>query len=122
MANELVFNPKIDYSGDWKLPVDLDKLWYAVSLHESGLPGKRYPCATEWHKKARNCVSVMEYSTGKRKLKQYATLEDGKKDFKRIWAKYYGNRVPTLEDAKRYSGNDDSYNWYSNVIRVYYSS
>jgi hypothetical protein len=60
-------DPPVEY--DWKIPepeLDLDKLWYAVSLHESGLPGKHYPCATEWHKKANNCTSIMTWPNGKR--------------------------------------------------------
>jgi hypothetical protein len=40
-------------------------------------------------------------------------------DFKRLWAEGYGGRLPTLKDAKVYSGSDRHVAWYTNVLHFY---
>lgn len=103
----------------WVVGVDLDKLWKAVALHESGLPGKRYPCATPWHKAKNNCVSIMWWPNGKRELKPYHSLQANKEAFKSLWIRLYGGGMPTLELAEKYSGKDQHIAWFENVTHFY---
>ena len=87
-----------------KTDLDLDRLYHAVSIAESG------GCATAWHKAARNCVSVMSWSGGKRHLKQFSSYEEGKQAFKDLWAKHY-KKFPDLNLATRYTGADHAADW-----------
>lgn len=96
--------------------VDLDKLYHAVAVAESG------NCSTAWHKKANNCVSIMSWKGGKRHLRSFSSIDDSKAYFKQLWVRAYGNRLPTLKDAIKYTGNDKAYGWRNTVISVYNAS
>ena len=41
--------------------------------------------------------------------------------FKKIWPIVYGNRMPTQQDAIRYSGDENPNGWYKNVTKFYNS-
>ena len=93
--------------------VDLNKLYLAVAYAESG------NCKTAWHKKANNCVSIMSWTGGKRHLRSFASINDSKNYFKQLWLRRYGDRLPTKQDAIKYTGNDKAKAWHKNVMTFY---
>lgn len=96
-------------------PLDLDKLADAVAMHETGY------CKSPGSPKANarnNCWGIMHWPNGKRTLKRYATIQEGKEDFKRIWGTYY-KQMPNLRLARTYSGNDKAAAWLKNVTHFY---
>jgi len=95
--------------------IDYDKLYNAVAVAESG------NCSTSWHKAAKNCVSIMSWSGGKRHLKQFSSIDDSKTAFKQLWILKYGDHLPTLQDAIKYTGNDKAYGWLQTVNKWYHS-
>lgn len=95
--------------------VDLDKLADAVAMHETGY------CKSPGSPKANarnNCWGIMYWPGGVRTLKTYSSIQEGKEDFKRIWAKHY-KRFPDYQLAKTYSGSDKSAAWLANVTHFY---
>jgi len=99
--------------------IDYDKLYRAVAVAESTYKGK--PCNTPWHKAANNCVSIMSWAGGRRHLKKFSSIEANKQEFKRIWIKGYGDHLPTLREAIKYTGNDKARGWLNNVKSYYFS-
>ena len=93
--------------------VDLDKLYLAVAYAESG------NCKTAWHQKANNCISIMSWAGGRRHLRSFASRNDAKNYFKKLWVRSYGGRLPTLKDAIKYTGNDKAKAWHKNVMTFY---
>lgn len=63
----------------------------------------------------------MSWSGGKRHLRKFSSLADNKSAFKELWLRAYGNRLPTLNDAIKYTGNEKAYGWRNTVIQVYNS-
>lgn len=61
----------------------------------------------------------MSWKGGKRHLRPFKSLEENKQYFKWLWKNHYGNRFPTMKEAKRYTGNDRSAAWLENVRRYY---
>lgn len=61
----------------------------------------------------------MTWSTGKRTLKQYKSLAEGKEAFKSLWKNKYGNRFPDLRLAQIYSGNDNASGWLKTITYCY---
>lgn len=122
-AEELSFHPQLP-DVRFRLPVaatppvvakrlDLDKLAKAVARHETA------SCTKGAGKTHNNCFGIMQWNKkGQRSFKRYAAREDSFKDFKRIWAAYYG-RFPDLKLAKKFSGNDRPQQWLSNVTTFY---
>lgn len=100
--------------------VDLDKLYHAVAVAESGTPtnATNY-CGTPWHTKAKNCVSILTWTGGKRHLKQFASFQDNVNAFKSLWVRAYGGGLPTMQDAIKYTGNQMAYGWRATVISTY---
>ncbi len=84
--------------------LDLDKLYHAVSIAESG------GCSTAWHQAAKNCVSIMTWSGGKRHLKSFQSYEANKQAFKDLWSKHY-KKFPDIALATRYTGADHASDW-----------
>jgi len=66
-----------------------------------------------------NCWGIMTWKNGFRELKRYASIEDGKMDFIRIWTEGYG-RLPTIKDAIKYSGKENYLVWWQQVMKNYY--
>lgn len=95
------------YNTKWSL-VDLDKLAYAVSMHESK------GCNSFVARYYNNCFGIRRGG----KWQGYTTQQDSFDDFKDIWRKYYGG-FPTLEMAERYSGKDRAEAWLNNVTYYY---
>lgn len=65
-----------------------------------------------------NCFGIMTWETGQREFKRYNTTEESFRDCERIWSAYYGGRIPTIEDAKVWTGQDRYQNWY-NIVTSY---
>lgn len=95
--------------------VNLDKLYHAVAIAESG------NCSTSWHRAAHNCVSIMSWTGGSRHLRKFASIADSKAYWKQLWVSAYGGGLPTLAEAIKYSGNDKAYGWLHTVLSVYNS-
>lgn len=94
----------------------LDKLYHAVAVAESN------NCSTAWHKSTNNCVSIMSWTGGTRHLKQFKSIDDNRKAFKELWVRSYGNRLPTIKEAAKYTGNDNAGSWLGNVLKTYNAS
>lgn len=97
--------------------VDLHRLAYAVSCAETSC-GTRGSAVSK-----RNAVGIMRFSVkdGKRTryLAEYDNIEQSLAEFRSIWKRLYGGRCPTLEDAKRWTGNDRAKIWLGHVHSVY---
>lgn len=66
----------------------------------------------------KNCFGIMEYSTGKRRLKHYSNVGESFDDFKRIWNDYYG-ALPSKALAAKWTGNDNPEIWLNNFYSCY---
>jgi len=104
---------KQEVKTSYNKPIDLEKLYHAVAVAESG------NCSTAWHQKAKNCVSIMTWEGGYRHLKTFPSIEASKRAFKELWKNHYGNKFPGYAEAKKYTGNDNPANWLSTVIQKY---
>lgn len=93
--------------------INLDRLYYAVAMAESG------NCSTEWHKAKANCTSIMTWKSGKRELRKFKNEEEGKAYFKWLWKEHYGNKFPTMKEATRFTGDDRSAQWLENVKKYF---
>lgn len=96
--------------------LNYDKFYEAVAKAESG------NCSTKWHKAAKNCVSIMAWTKGKRHLRQFSSIAESKSYFVKLWKTRYGNKFPTLKEAKKYTGNDKAAIWLSIVKKHYFSN
>ncbi len=102
-------------------PVDLSALADAVAMHETGYcksPGS--PTANARN----NCWGIMRWyydaaGVKQRTLRTFKTKDEGKAVFIENWVRGYGGRMPTLKDAKAYSGNDMAATWHANVSKFY---
>ena len=56
---------------------------------------------------------------GVRSLKTYAKPEDSLEDFKKLWARAYGGRMPDYRLASKYTGNQNPIEWLSIVREKY---
>lgn len=97
-----------------KPEVDLDKLAYAVAMHETK------NCTVGNSASRNNCFWIMQWDKkGKRSFKSFSTKEESYEAFKTLWAKHY-KWLPTKAKARRYSGNDRADIWLANVNYYYY--
>jgi hypothetical protein len=97
--------------------VDLDKLAYAVGMAETlGCTSKNSPTANARN----NCHGILiKHADGSRELRYYPSRAASAAAFKRIWQKGYGDRFPTIQDARRYTGNENASTWLANVSHYY---
>jgi len=65
-----------------------------------------------------NCFGYMTWENGYREGKTYSSKEESYKDFKELWIRAYGG-FPTIEMAKKWTGNHNSNTWYNNVSYYY---
>ncbi len=89
---------------------DLNKLAVAVAWAETG-NGK--------YAKNFNYWGIMYWPKGKRTQKKYASYEEGKEDFKKLWREHY-KTFPTYRLAAIYTGNDNPTTWLKHV-KYYYN-
>jgi hypothetical protein len=92
--------------------LDLDKLYRAVSVAESGIDG------TPWHKAANNPVSILTWDSRGRHLKQFSSIAENKAAFKSLWVRVYGNRLPNISLAKKYTGDENAVAWLATVQKI----
>jgi hypothetical protein len=113
-ASELTFHVPIPEQYNWTINrPNLDKIAYCVAYHET----KNFTIG--YGKTHKNGYGIMTWENGYREPKRYNTQEESTNDFKRIWSKYYGGRVPTYKDAVKWSGNDRPEAWYYNFNWCY---
>lgn len=86
---------------------DLDKLAYAVALHETN------DCKL-WTGRVNNCHWMLIRVGGKRVPIEYKSKEESYEAFKKLWARRYGG-CPDMAKAVKYSGNDRASVWINNV-------
>ena len=90
--------------------VNLDALSKAVAMHET------HDCADQVGSAlVNNCHGIIRNGG----FVRYNTPEESHEDFKDLWLRVYGDRVPTLYLAQIYSGNDRAEQWLSNVLYFY---
>jgi len=110
----ITFNVPVPTEYNWDIDrVDLDRLAYAISFQET----KDFTLGCG--KTHNNGFGIMTWVNGHREPKRYETKQASIDDFKRIWRTHYGNRIPTYQDAVKWSGNDRAEAWYYNVHWIY---
>jgi hypothetical protein len=92
--------------------VDIKKLSYAVAVAETS------NCTTGSGKSRNNCHGIFGWIDGVWKLRTFKTTEESHLAFQKLWLTKYGDRFPTVEDARRYSAGD-GYSWLSRVEIAY---
>ena len=98
---------------------DINALAKAVARHETASCTKGY--GAEYN----NCFGIKWGRTapcdkvGRNKMCIYDDPQESYEAFKKIWSTWYGE-LPTLEAARRYSGNDRAETWRNNVITFYH--
>jgi hypothetical protein len=97
----------------------LDKLALAVAKHETA------SCTKGYGREYNNCFGIKNGRTapcpkiGRNNMCIYSSKEDSFTAFKKIWTVVYGGGMPTLADARKYSGNDRAHIWLRNVQKFY---
>ncbi len=95
--------------------VDLDRLAYAVAVAETG------NCSKGTGVSKNNCHGIMECRRSGCSAKTFANTTQSFVAFQKLWLEAYGDRFPTLSDAKRYSaGPGDT--WLHRVRSAYAQS
>jgi len=98
--------------------VDMDKLAWAVAMHET----KNCTARNAVTGRARNnCHGIMSWPNGQRTQRTYPNIQASHDAFKELWVRAYGGRLPTMQDARKYSGNDQAAAWHANVHAFYHS-
>ena len=90
--------------------IDYYKLAKAIGRHETGL------CSLGYGATHNNATGIMRNG----KPRYFSSCEASLQETVRIWKKYYGG-LPTLEKAKKWSGNDRAISWLHNVLHFYNS-
>ena len=100
--------------------VDLDRLARAVGRHETA------GCTKGYGAEYNNCVGMKNGGTapcpriGRNNMCIYEHPEESYAAFKKVWGKWY-RTMPTIELARRYSGNDKAESWLANVTYFYHN-
>lgn len=102
--------------------VDIDRLAVAVAWAETSncTTGTAVIEEGELSTTEHNCHGIMGCRNGKCGPKTFRSKEESFLAFKKLWLSKYGDRFPTLEDAKRYSGHTGD-TWLERVRIVYNS-
>ena len=117
--HNISFNVEVPTEYNWNIPIDLDRLAYAVRRHETA------NCTLGYGAMYNNCYGIKNGNTapcekiGNNRMCIYKTQADSTKAFKIIWTKVYGGKMPTITDAKKWSGNHNAENWLYNVTTFY---
>lgn len=89
--------------------VDIEKLAYAVSIAETS------HCTAGTGRTHNNCFGIRRGGD----FVTYASSEESFEDFKSMWLRSYGNHLPTLADAQRYTAGEGT-EWLKTVTSMYY--
>jgi len=92
--------------------VDIRKLAYAVAVAETK------DCTTGMGVSKNNCHGIFGCVEGKCGPREFASKEDSYLEFQRLWLEKYGDRFPTLADAKKYTYSPGK-TWLKTVRLVY---
>lgn len=92
--------------------VDIKKLSYAVAVAETS------NCTAGSGLSRNNCHGIFGIVDGEWKLRTFKTTAESHLAFQKLWLTKYGDRFPTVEDARRYSAGD-GYSWLSRVTIAY---
>jgi hypothetical protein len=98
--------------------VDMDALARAVAWHETK------DCTLGYGKEYNNCQgikrgSIVPCDIGRNRMCIFSSKEESHEAFKKVWTIGYGGRMPTIADARVYSGNDRADIWIANVHAKY---
>tara|TARA_Y100000310_G_scaffold58490_1_gene53796 strand:- start:7064 stop:7390 length:327 start_codon:yes stop_codon:yes gene_type:complete len=99
--------------------MDLDKLAKAVAMHETS------DCTKGFGREYNNCHGIKNGNTapcpkiGRSRMCIYSDPQESYLAFRKIWSRWY-KTLPTIEHARRYSGNDRAQIWRSNVLSFYH--
>lgn len=93
--------------------VDIRKLAHAVAIAETS------GCTAGVGISKNNCHGITECTARGCGFKTFSTTEESYIAFEKIWLNGYGNRFPTMADARRYTDNPDPYRWYGVVQTIY---
>jgi hypothetical protein len=91
---------------------DLDRLAYAVAMHETAN-------CTVWTGKVNNCHGMLIRVNGKRVPIVYKSKQESYEAFKKLWVRRYGG-CPDMAKAIKYSGSDRPQEWLYNVNHYLY--
>lgn len=100
---------------------DIDKLSNSVSNQETA------GCTLGYGKEYNNCHGIKNGNTapcpkvGRNNMCIYSDPSESHAAFKIIWKRWYDG-LPTLEKARRWSGNDRAEAWLRNVMNHYNKS
>jgi hypothetical protein len=92
--------------------VDLDRLAVAVSYAETS------GCTAGTALSKNNCHGIFGFQNGKYGALTFNSTDESFEQFKEVWMRSYGDRFPTLEDAKRYTSGPGE-RWLG-VVKVVY--
>ena len=114
---DYTFNLTPPTEHNWQI-YDIDRLAKAVARHETG------NCTLGYGKEYNNCFGIKNGNTapckkiGRNRMCIYNTPQDSYVAFKKIWSRWYSG-MPTLQKARKWSGNDNAVAWYNNVTNFY---
>ncbi len=93
--------------------VDIKKLARAVAVAET------QNCTTGVGATRNNCFGIKGVEDGVYQFRTFATPEASYEEFERIWLRAYGDRFPTIADARRWTASDGQ-QWLGIVATVYH--
>ncbi len=94
--------------------INISALALSVALVESSLCTS--PAAISTH----NCTSIMTWESGHRELKVFRSKGESLMAFRALWLKKYGDRLPTIADARAYVGDTGAERWQKGVLWAYW--
>jgi hypothetical protein len=92
--------------------VDLEKLAHAVAVAETG------DCTKGTGVSKNNCHGIFGCANGKCGPRHFESKEQSYEEFQKLWITKYGDRFPTIKDARKYTASDGE-RWL-NTVRVVY--
>jgi hypothetical protein len=93
--------------------VDIKKLARAVAVAET------QNCTTGVGASMNNCQGIKQCQSGRCEFRRFESPEDSYAAFSELWLRGYGDRFPTINDARRYTANDGE-RWLGIVTTVYH--
>ena len=90
--------------------IDLDRLALGVATAETS------DCTAGVGLSKRNCFGIRRRSG---EFVTFASKEESYAHFKEMWPRVYGMRLPTRQDAIKYTANPEPDRWMSTVLAVY---
>mgnify|MGYP000316899234 CR=1 FL=1 len=92
--------------------VDIKKLAHAVAVAETS------NCTRGTGVSLNNCHGITSCKGGKCSPRPFASTQESFQTFEKLWLEKYGDRFPTINDARRYTATDGE--WWLNTVKVAY--